>query len=102
MNSSLFNTRKSRAGMANENEITCQEFVEMVTDYMEQVLLPEIRSQFEKHADNCPGCDIYLNQMRQTIDMLHMIADEPVSADTRQKLLRAFGQWQQELKPDEI
>ena len=102
MNSSLYNTRKCRAGMASENEITCQEFVEMVTDYMEHVLLPEMRSQFEKHADSCPGCDTYLNQMRQTIGMLHMIADEPVSADTRQKLLQAFGQWKQELKHNEI
>ena len=102
MNSSLYYTRKCRAGMTNENEITCQEFVEMVTDYMEHVLLPEMRSQFEKHADSCPGCDTYLNQMRQTIGMLHMIADEPVSADTRQKLLQAFGQWKQELKHNEI
>ena len=95
-------TRKCRAGMANENEITCQEFVEMVTDYMEHVLLPEMRTQFERHADNCPGCDTYLNQIRQTIGMLHKIADEPVSADTRQKLLQAFGQWQQEHEHNEI
>jgi anti-sigma factor RsiW len=95
-------TRKCRAGMANENVITCQEFVEMVTDYMENVLLPETKAQFEKHADNCPGCDTYLNQMRQTIAILHKIADEPVSADTRQRLLQAFGQWRQEQKHNEI
>ena len=88
--------------MANENEITCQELVEMVTDYMEHVLLPEIRSQFERHADNCPDCDTYLNQMRQTISMLHTISNEPVSTDTRQKLLQAFGQWQQEYRHNEI
>lgn len=90
--------RKCSASMANENVITCQEFVEMVTDYMENVLLPEVRAQFEKHADNCPGCDTYLDQMRQTIGMLHQVANEPVSVDTRQKLLHAFGQWKQEQK----
>ena len=82
--------------MTNGNEITCQEFVEMVTDYMEHVLLPEARTLFEKHADNCSGCDTYLKQMRQTIGLLQQIGDEQVSAGTRQKLLQAFGQLQQE------
>lgn len=84
--------------MANENVITCQEFVEMVTDYLEHVLLPEMRAQFEKHAEDCPGCDTYLDQVRRTISMLQQVAEEPVSANTKQKLLQAFGQWQQEHK----
>ncbi len=84
--------------MAKGNEITCQEFVEMVTDDLEHTLLPEMRKQFERHAQKCPGCDTYLNQIQQTIGMLHQIAGEPVSADTRQKLLLTFGQWQQEHK----
>lgn len=79
--------------MAEEVRITCQEFVEMVTDYLEHSLLPEVRKQFEQHAGDCPGCDTYLDQVRRTINMLHQIADEPVSADTKQKLLQAFGQW---------
>jgi len=83
--------------MASENEITCQEFVEMVTDYLEHSLLPEVRKQFERHAENCHGCDTYFDQIQQTVGMLHQIADEPVSADTRQKLLQAFGR-QQEYK----
>ena len=102
MNWSSNKTRKCRAGMANENVITCQEFVENVTDYMENVLLPEMKAQFEQHAENCPGCDTYLNQMRQTITMLHKIADEPVSAVSWQKLLLAFGQWKQEQKHFEV
>ena len=84
--------------MAQEIHITCQEFVEMVTEYLEHSLLPEVRKRFEQHAADCPGCDTYLDQVRQTIGMLHQIAVEPVSADTKQKLLQAFGQWQQEQK----
>lgn len=87
--------------MAEEVRITCQEFVEMVTDYLEHSLLPEVRKQFEKHAEDCPGCDTYLDQVRRTISMLHQIADEPVSAGTKQKLLQAFGQWHNEQKQED-
>jgi hypothetical protein len=86
--------------MANENEITCQEFVELVTDYLEHVLLPEMRKQFEKHAGDCPGCESYLEQVRKTVNILHQIEEEPVSPATRQKLLQAFGQWKQEHNHD--
>lgn len=87
--------------MANEQWITCQEFVEMVTDYLENVLLPEVRQRFEEHAEKCPGCDTYLNQIRQTISMLHQVVEEPVSTDTQQKLLQVFAQWQQTRKQND-
>jgi predicted anti-sigma-YlaC factor YlaD len=82
--------------MTNENGITCQEFVELVTDYLEHVLLPEMHKQFEEHTANCPGCETYFEQIRKTISMLNQIAEEPVSRETRQKQLQAFGQWKQE------
>lgn len=59
-------------------------------------ILTEVHRQFEQHAGDCPGCNTYLDQVRQTIGMLHQIAEEPVSADTKQKLLQALGKWRQE------
>ncbi len=78
--------------MVNENTITCQEFVEMVTDYLENVLLPQARKQFEEHAELCPGCETYLEQVQQTIVMLRHVAEEPATPETKQKLLQVFHQ----------
>lgn len=49
------------------DELTCQELVELVTDYFEGKLPPEQRARFEAHVAECPGCQIYLEQMRTTI-----------------------------------
>ena len=37
---------------ANQKELNCQEVVELVTDYLEQALLPETQAQFEEHIGN--------------------------------------------------
>jgi exonuclease VII small subunit len=82
--------------MINENNITCQEFVEMVTDYLENILLPEARRQFEEHAGLCVGCQTYLEQIQQTITMLRDVAEEPATPETKQKLLQVFHQLKHE------
>jgi anti-sigma factor RsiW len=47
--------------------MTCQELVELVTEYFDGEL-PELeRAAFEAHVAVCPGCDTYLEQMRVTI-----------------------------------
>jgi anti-sigma factor RsiW len=71
----------------------CQEFVELVTAYVEGTLPEEQRDAFEEHMQLCPGCDEYLAQFRQTIDLLGELPEETLSAPGRQRLLDAFASW---------
>lgn len=80
--------------MAEDKTMSCQEFVELVTEYLENNLLPDARKLFEEHRDSCPGCEIYLEQIQQTIDTVHHVGEEQVSAETKQQLLLAFRQLQ--------
>ncbi len=79
--------------MTNDNELSCQEVVELVTDYLENVLLPEMHKRLEDHVTECPGCAIYIDQVRQTINMLRQLAQEPVFPATKQELLEIFRNW---------
>lgn len=79
--------------MTNDDELSCREVVELVTAYLESVLLPEMRKRFEAHVVECPGCETYIEQVRRTIDMLHQIAEEPAFPQTKQELLRLFRNW---------
>src|SRR5690242_10472475 len=49
------------------DEITCKEFVEWVTDYLEDKLPAEERRRFDAHLAQCSGCPHYLEQMRETM-----------------------------------
>ena len=79
----------------NQNQLNCQEVVELVTDYLEQALLPEMQAQFEEHIAECPGCDTYLEQIQQTIMMLRKLSEQQMFPKTKQELVEIFRNWKQ-------
>jgi predicted anti-sigma-YlaC factor YlaD len=74
-------------------DLTCKELVELVTDYLEERLPPSERWRFEQHLVDCEGCRNYLDQMRETIDLLGRLDEDSIPAPTRKHLLRAFRDW---------
>lgn len=82
--------------MTVEDELTCKQLVELVTDYLEGALLPEERARFDAHLAGCRGCRAYLEQMRRTIRLLGTLPEESLSDDARERLLRAFRGWRQQ------
>jgi anti-sigma factor RsiW len=72
--------------------MTCAEFVELVTAYLEGTLPAEERAAFDEHLALCSGCDRYLAQFRATIDLLGELPEESLSSPGREPLLDAFAQ----------
>jgi anti-sigma factor RsiW len=50
-------------------DLTCRELVELVTEYLEDVLPAHERERFEAHLADCEGCEAYVEQIRATIDL---------------------------------
>ena len=79
--------------MTDSVELTCREFVELVTDFLEDALPPLERARFEAHLLDCDDCPVYLEQMRQTIRAVGALAEERIAPDARDELLRRFRDW---------
>jgi hypothetical protein len=75
------------------DHVTCQEVVELVTDYLEGALAGDEAELFEQHLNFCDGCDWYVDQMRTTIATVGRIRQEDVPPETRERLLAAFRDW---------
>jgi anti-sigma factor RsiW len=73
-------------------DLSCQELVELVTDYLEGTLPPEERARFDAHLAECPGCDRYLEQMRATIELARATAHLEHRPEIS-GLLEAFRDW---------
>jgi anti-sigma factor RsiW len=74
-------------------DVTCQELVEVVTEYLEGSLPPAERQRFEHHLADCDGCVAYLNQMRHTIAVLGHLGVEDIPADEQERLIELFRDW---------
>ena len=70
--------------------LTCQQLVEVITNYFEGALTADEREQFERHLALCRGCRIYLDQMRVTLSLLGALNAEDIHETTQRELLAAF------------
>ena len=70
--------------------MTCKEFVEIVTDYLEGSMSLGKTLRFHLHLGLCLGCRHYLKQMKQTIHTLGRLPQEPPPSDVREELIRRF------------
>jgi anti-sigma factor RsiW len=74
-------------------DLSCQELVELVTDYLEGRLSAADRERFDAHIAGCDACTAYLEQMRMTLAALGHIPEESISVQAREELLLAFREW---------
>jgi len=74
--------------------LSCQELVELVTDYLEGALEGALLQRVEAHLAACPDCSKYLEQLRQTIQVVGTLTIEDLSPDAERTLMHAFRDWQ--------
>ena len=79
-----------------EPDLTCQDLVELVTDYLDDALPAWERARFEAHIVDCPYCDAYLDQMRRTIRVVGTRRESTVAPEAEAKLLRRFRAWKRD------
>ncbi len=84
----LFGRRRRRRA-----DIICQQWVEMVTDYLEGVLPVELQQAAERHLTACPHCLEYLEQMRRTLEISGHLGEEEVPDDVVGALVEAFAEF---------
>jgi predicted anti-sigma-YlaC factor YlaD len=70
--------------------LTCQQFTELATDYVEGETPFGRRVSVWMHLSMCKHCREYLRQYRITIATLGQLPDEPPPPECRAELLRRF------------
>jgi predicted anti-sigma-YlaC factor YlaD len=79
--------------ITNEEELACQELVEIVSNYLEGALQEADRERFDAHLEICEGCRRYLDQMRTTIRVVGALTEDDLDPDARDQLLQLFREW---------
>jgi anti-sigma factor RsiW len=84
---------RRRKGRGRVPGLTCREFVELVTEYLEGALPPAARARFEAHIAVCGNCTAYLAQLRDTIAVVGALQPETLDPGMERELLAAFSDW---------
>jgi hypothetical protein len=77
----------------DDDALSCAEFVELVTDYLEGALDRWTEGRFVLHATRCPGCETYLDQIRETVRLAGRLEPEDIDPEARDRLLAEFATW---------
>lgn len=70
--------------------LTCKDATAAVTDYLERRMDFTRWVRFQMHLGLCPGCRVYVRQMKLTIRTMRGLPTEPPSPAVREDLLRRF------------
>ena len=65
----------ARGSSASAEEVTCQQFVELITHYLEGSLPTQMLSHVEEHLVMCDWCVTYHEQMAAMIASLGRLAE---------------------------
>jgi anti-sigma factor RsiW len=79
--------------MTVADALSCQELVELVTDYLEGALSPADLRRFDEHIAGCGKCTEYLAQLRATIEIAGRITLDDLTPEAEGELLGAFRDW---------
>jgi predicted anti-sigma-YlaC factor YlaD len=69
--------------------MSCREVVEIVTDYLEGALAPDVLARLDAHLCDCDACQRYIEQVRTTVGLAARATVLEESPD-REELLAAF------------
>jgi hypothetical protein len=71
-----------RGATVSDHDLTCQELVELVTEYLEGGLTAAERERFEEHVVVCGGCANHLDQIRTTIELAGRVTVDDLLEET--------------------
>ncbi len=79
--------------MIDTEALSCQELVELVTDYLEDTLDLSTRAAFERHIAGCVDCTRYLRQLESIIRATGTLTLSDLTPEAEEALVQAFLGW---------
>ena len=70
--------------------IVCRSGVELLMDYLEGVLAPDVRAAIEAHVGGCPRCEAFVASYRETPRIIREATTIEMPADLEASLLAAL------------
>ena len=69
--------------------LTCKEFLQELSDFLDDSVGPEQRAHLEEHITACPNCYVILDTTKRTIQVYKGAEPQPVPPEIHSRLMKA-------------
>ncbi len=71
--------------------LTCNQFLEELSEYLDETAEGEIRKAIEQHISECPNCWVVVDTTKKTIAVYKGMQPEPIPKPLHDRLIRALA-----------
>jgi predicted anti-sigma-YlaC factor YlaD len=68
--------------------MTCKEAIDVLGEFLEASLTPELAAELEAHLRDCAPCRAYLNTYRKTRELTGKVGQTPMPDEMKERLRR--------------
>ncbi len=69
--------------------LTCKEFMQELSDYLDATVDAELRRKLEVHISECPNCFVILDTTKKTIEVYKGVQPQPIPPEVHVRLMKA-------------
>lgn len=74
-----------------KKKITCQSFLDDLSDYIDGDVAEEIRVTFEAHLAKCPNCWVVFDETQRTVEIVQRFDCHPMPEEIKDRLLQTLS-----------
>ena len=69
--------------------LTCKEFLQELTDYLDEKTDAELREKLERHITECPNCWVVCDTTKKSIQVFKGMKEHTIPNDVHERLMAA-------------
>lgn len=73
-----------------KKKITCQSFLDDLSDYIDGDVAEEIRITFEAHLAKCPNCWVVFDETQRTVEIVQRFDCHPMPVEVKDRLMQTL------------
>ena len=70
--------------------LTCKQFLQELTDFLDETVSPEERQKLQEHISSCPNCWVIADTTKKTIQVYKCTEPVPLPEGVKERLMAAF------------
>lgn len=70
--------------------LTCKEFLQELSDYLDETIDAELRKKLESHITECPNCWVICDTSKKTIQVYKGMEPQNVPREVQDRLMLAL------------